>query len=361
MASIFQRGRLCPTCAAKRLRARESHKMLPPSQLCDRCRWRVWAISYYVDGVLKTYSLRTRDEQTAKDKKREIETSLRAGDNPAPNKDLGARRILEEFIEHCKNRVTPKTVYGYRFFITEFLNHSGISKLSSINVEKVEKYIDHKFASAKITKSTADHIHRYLVTFVNYAIRRKHLRANPLTALKRYRLRKRPKPRFLSLDEAKIILDHSKAFGMYEYVVFALYTGMRPSELQKLQWKDIDFENNIITIRETKTDDDRTIPIHAEILNLKLSPGEGHVLNCANIHKRFYDLRDAAKIQDIDLYTFRHTFITQAILSGIDLPTVQEYAGHRKIETTMNYVHLTNEHKRKVIEKLTYRGEGSLQ
>jgi hypothetical protein len=290
MASIFQRGRLCPSCATKKKRFKESHKKLPNSQLCDRCKWRVWAVSYYDAGVLKSYSLRTRDEQTAKDKKREIETSLRIGDNPAPSRDPGARQAMEEFLEHCKNRVTPKTVAGYKFFITEFLDHSGISKLSSINVEKVEKYVDSKFATG-ITKSTADHIHRYLITFINYALRRKYLRVNPLSSLKRYRLKKRPVHRFLSAEEAGVILEHSSAYDMREYVVFALYTGMRPSELMKLQWKDIDLENNAITIRDTKTDDDRVIPIHGEVRKLGLKPGEGPVLNCRNLHKRFYDLK----------------------------------------------------------------------
>jgi site-specific recombinase XerD len=43
-------------------------------------------------------------------------------------------------------------------------------------------------------------------------------------------------------------------------------------------------------------------------------------------------------------------------MAGVDLPTVQRYLGHRDIETTMIYTHLSQAHLQRHVEQIWFRG-----
>jgi site-specific recombinase XerD len=54
----------------------------------------------------------------------------------------------------------------------------------------------------------------------------------------------------------------------------------------------------------------------------------------------------------ITFHSLRHSFISNLISAGTDINTVKELAGHGNITTTAQYIHTTNELKRKAIEML---------
>jgi integrase len=52
-------------------------------------------------------------------------------------------------------------------------------------------------------------------------------------------------------------------------------------------------------------------------------------------------------------HSFRHTFATRCIESGIQPKTLQKYLGHATLQMTMDlYVHTTDEHKQEEMKKL---------
>ena len=52
------------------------------------------------------------------------------------------------------------------------------------------------------------------------------------------------------------------------------------------------------------------------------------------------------------IHSLRHTFGSQLVLNGVDLPTVRDLMGHKDIETTMIYVHRTPDHMTKSVNRL---------
>ena len=60
----------------------------------------------------------------------------------------------------------------------------------------------------------------------------------------------------------------------------------------------------------------------------------------------------AANLKNFTWHCLRHTFISRRVMAGVDLRTVQELAGHKTIQMTMRYAHLSAQHEQSVIEKL---------
>ena len=148
------------------------------------------------------------------------------------------------------------------------------------------------------------------------------------------------------------------------------YTGARPCELIALLWRDVDIENQRITLRSYKNKDgqpkSRTIPIGAKVAEVLKELMDR--FNCARndyvfrkldgsawadikaptngVMKQFYKAVKLAGFESgVDaaktLYTFRHTFGTNAGNSGDLNPMVLSvYMGHKNVQTTKdNYFH----------------------
>jgi integrase len=71
-----------------------------------------------------------------------------------------------------------------------------------------------------------------------------------------------------------------------------------------------------------------------------------------DIRKRLSRTLRQAGIPDCGLHTLRHTFASHLVMSGVDLMTVKELLGHKRIEMTMRYAHLAPDHKRAAINRL---------
>jgi site-specific recombinase XerD len=61
--------------------------------------------------------------------------------------------------------------------------------------------------------------------------------------------------------------------------------------------------------------------------------------------ENFRRLAKKLGIENVSIHTFRHTFASHLIMSGVDLVTVKELLGHKDIATTMRYAHLIPSHK----------------
>jgi site-specific recombinase XerD len=205
-----------------------------------------------------------------------------------------------------------------------------------------------------------------LRTIFNLAIQWKYLEKNPASAVKLLKTDDSKQRRFLSESECRRLLDHA---DKEDYPIFATFlnTGMRRAELVNLEWSDIDFQKGIIKIQRKsfwlpKTGE-REIPMNEtarEILmklpkrgNFVFTDRRGKQLNPDLVRDRLKETAKKAKVENLtEIHALRHTFASQLITNGVDLPSVQKLMGHSDIQTTMIYTHQTTDHLKNAISKL---------
>ena len=67
----------------------------------------------------------------------------------------------------------------------------------------------------------------------------------------------------------------------------------------------------------------------------------------------FEDAIAKAGISNFTWHDIRHTFASRLVMAGVDLRTVAELMGHKKIQMTMRYAHLAPSHKLDAVGKLS--------
>ena len=76
-------------------------------------------------------------------------------------------------------------------------------------------------------------------------------------------------------------------------------------------------------------------------------------LKCTSMRRYLDQAAAAAELPHCRVHDFRHSFISNAILNGMDIVTVSKYVGHSNIEMTLNrYSHLLKDSEQKMIEKM---------
>ena len=149
-------------------------------------------------------------------------------------------------------------------------------------------------------------------------------------------------PRFVDPDLIHKVLAVMKPETQLPYWIM-YYTGMRPSEVLRLEQKDIDLKSDTILVRLSKTKRFRVIPIHPKLK--KLLADKRSRLDLISINKHLKSaLRHALTRLGLPEYAltpyqFRHTFATQVLSETKDLRAVQQLLGHTDIKTTTVYAH----------------------
>jgi site-specific recombinase XerD len=143
----------------------------------------------------------------------------------------------------------------------------------------------------------------------------------------------------------------------------ALNTGLRLGELYGLDWENVNLARRVLTIPRPKNGEMRHIPLNGPAVAAlgelqKRSDGIGPVIRNAEggaLGSPRYWFEPAvrnAKIRSFSWHCLRHTFASRLVMAGVDLRTVQELMGHKSIQMTVRYSHLTPKHTLAAVERL---------
>jgi len=136
---------------------------------------------------------------------------------------------------------------------------------------------------------------------------------------------------------------------------------MRQKELFNLEWQDIDFERNLITIRNkdsftTKSKKFRVIPLPSRLKSILESyrQQKGLCFNTTNQRRIFARIIKKAGLKGIGWHSLRHTCASHLAMQGVDLYTIAQLLGHSSITVTQIYAHLTKDYIKDSVERLNF-------
>lgn len=196
------------------------------------------------------------------------------------------------------------------------------------------------------------------------------------------------KAKYFTAEESEMIYQAAKEYaqtndnqiGRLAYaVILLLYTGMRVGELQALSWEDVDFENRVISIHNSVTENSydslgnkttspkvqnatktpngkRKIYLHSRAIealtalhsyygytNYVVASTKGGIIRQNQIGKSFHKILEKTafdKAGRTNLHLLRHTFSTTIMNNGVGIENLSPSMGHASPDITMSlYVH----------------------
>jgi integrase/recombinase XerC len=299
--------------------------------------------------------------------------------------------LLTQFLEHLRyeRNVSEHTLRNYAIDLGQFLEHLAPADPATGERREVDvKDIDHitirewlsELHDAQKKKSSIARKLAALRTFFQFLIREGAVEANPAKLVSTPRLEKKL-PNHLSVEDAVRFIetpDETTDLGKRDRAILEMLygTGVRVSELVKLDLRDIDFRGRTIRVKG-KRRKERVVPFgepalqalmryltevrpaflnhapaaerdeHAVFLNY-----QGTRITTRSVG-RMVDkyIKICAGIHDISPHSLRHSFATHLLDSGADLRDIQELLGHARLSTTQIYTHVSMEKLIEVYDK----------
>ncbi len=288
-------------------------------------------------------------------------------------KEISFSGLIDQYLEYAeinKARSTYKTdFYRIKAHLLPYFNDIRVLMITTQMIDDYKSMRSKQGVSPKTINNELVNLSHIL----KMAIRWGYLDRNVVSDVEKMKM-VRNNPKYLSESEIERLVESARDSYVYPLLVTALHTGMRKSELFNLKWADIDFEQCSITIQSK--DDWHTKNYKARVLQMtpvlyetlkehrifQLELGykseyvftyEGNRIN-ASIAKSLKRVVDKAGLKGVTLHTLRHTFASQLVLAGVSLREVQELLGHQSYETTLKYAHLSEDHVKKQVLKLSY-------
>jgi len=170
--------------------------------------------------------------------------------------------------------------------------------------------------------------------------------------------------RYLEQEEIARLISNCEG-NLKSIVILAVNTGMRRGEIFDLKWHDIDFRRSIIHLYKTKNKEKREVFLNEDVKNtliaIRKNPKSPFVFCYKNgqpvrdIRKPWVKALKKSNIKDFVFHSLRHTFCSQLVMAGVDINTVKELAGHKTLQMTLRYSHLSQSHKQRAVDVLAKR------
>lgn len=268
--------------------------------------------------------------------------------------------FIQQFEKSLRiQRYSEASIRNYKSALDNFLKLADkkFNSLSEIDESVIEKYIYWMIEKRNISASFQRTIVASIDKFFN-------LVAGSPKAIKHLYPKQKSQslPQFLSTVEVKQLIDATNNLK-HKCIVQLLYAGgLRLSELLHLKIVDIDSDSMIIRINNGKGKKDRVVMLSEKLLNdlrlyfIEYKPSI-YLFNGQNGGQYSEKsvqcvVKEAAKKAGINKqvtpHTLRHSFATHLLEKGTDIRYIQELLGHKSIQTTEIYTHITDVSRSKI-------------
>ena len=234
----------------------------------------------------------------------------------------------------------------------------GDQALAAISTRRLDEYLARRLDMGGIAMATRNRYVATLKTLFKCAIRWGYIGTDPVAPIKIQREQGNI-PDALSMAQVEAVLSELPSISPKAVIVatIAADTGMRRSEIQRLEWADIDVEASALRgVHQTKSKEPRTIPLTPRLIELfaglDRDDPDGLVIKFDNIKNALFTAGARCGVPRLGLHQFRHSFATHALDAGVPVERVQYLLGHASIAMTQRYDHPRPERHRAAMDLL---------
>lgn len=310
---------------------------------------------YYTKASARTWL----DETLAKARRGELPGQVRTGTTLTV--------ALSEWLAYKRDRkIKLSTQIDYEHMVARYKKVFAEKFGEQIGPEDVTAEMVEEFRDALISEGLSDRtVNKYLTVlhgiFV-WAQRRYRLAANPVAGVERRPATKRGNIDVFSREEVLALVRVADSEQDGAVYLTAAFTGLRLGELLALRWRDVDFANSSIHVRNNftngrvdtpKSGQERTVPMADEVAEALAKLGQresyrgdddlvfcgasgGHLAG-HRLRDRYKAALEKAGLRELRFHDLRHTFGSHAIRTA-DSREVMEWMGHQDLATTQRYL-----------------------
>ena len=297
---------------------------------------------------------------------------------------------LDDFLQHCgvERRLAPLTCSAYERDVRACLNfveREGVSYLADVRTPQLRRFLADEVTRRPAPASQARTV-AALKCFFRFCVENEHLERDPAAVLRTPKKRE-ALPDVLDRHELGRLLSVPDREGVWQrehpgkrerdrllLALFA-YAGLRRSELLGLDWDDVDMQRRLLRVRVAKGGRQRVVPIHpalgplfAEYLSTRCGDPEpalfvgvhGRRLSQGILSATFRRYANAAGVttrKRVTPHTLRHVFASELLHAGANLRQIQDLLGHKHLDSTQRYTHVTAHELRGAIKRLRWPAE----
>lgn len=301
---------------------------------------------------------------------------------PLPESSLNLSDALNAFLaEKQKQGRSKSTIDNYRSFCDLLVRSVGSQKpLRSLSVNDIESYVLDDSVALTSRGTRYRHVRAWLRWCAKQGLMKSNIIEEVTSPQTPDKMPKVIRKEDLEAIESAIRDDYKEKrergaikkgelIWMVSIFWFGFYSGLRSSEIARLRWGHIDFEHSLIRIYQQKNGKQQTVPLTTPARKVLerlpagapddfvfLAPGsDPHKRNVksfrCNLARKFKHYKNEAGIdRRITPHGLRHGFCTALAEAGKSAATIKQAARHADIQTSMRYVHLSNEHLKSELE-----------
>ena len=284
-------------------------------------------VDLYVGGRRKRVSLQTKDRRLAGVRARHAERELAGHLNTTR---ITLADFIQEYLEYSRSRKTPESVNADRYSLAKLTEHMKVRNLQEITPRRADKFITD--IAAGIKAPTLNFYLRTIKRAMNVAVQWEYLESNPFGKIQQVK-HELAMPRVLSTKEIQRLMETTREMNPALVPLFEFYllTGARRSEALKVEWKDVDFEREIMALRNTKSRRPRVIvmsPRVRSILKARRELERPFLFSPDWVSHQFYRIVRAAGIPDASLHDLRRSFSSHIQAAGMPSLFLTKLIGH---------------------------------
>lgn len=315
-----------------------------------RQRGASFVVDVTINGKRKTASFPTLEE--AQFAQAKLKVALMTGEKPQA-KDAGSwtlKNAYEYTLRHVwkGTRGEASAIKNMKHVLAHFGPDCLLENITTDALDDFREALE----DARKANGTINRIMSALSKCLTVAVERGKLNGKPIIP----RLREgRGRIRFLTYEEEDKCLALLETWGKLdqrEAFIVLVDTGLRPSELWRLEGLDVDLDRSLILLWEDSTKNNlsrsvvMTSRVHAILTKRKQEYGQGRLWPMGDnfwFGRCWNRIRDHLGYQDDQHfipYVLRHTCCSRLAQAGRPFIHIKTWMGHKSIQTTERYTHL---------------------